>query len=134
MPDLTPPRLIPKKALTRARTLRRESTEAEKRLWALLQNRQLDGWKFRRQLAIDSYIVDFCCPAARLIVELDGGQHFERRKRYDDARTRDLQARGFKVIRFPNYEVLSATDAVAEQIARTLRDAGRTSIIPSTLT
>jgi len=64
-----PTRLIAKQPLARARTLRRESTDAEKRLWALLRNRNLDGWKFRRQVPIDSFIVDFCCIEGRLIVE-----------------------------------------------------------------
>ena len=127
MTDLTPPSLIAKVPLSRSRALRRESTEAERRLWSVLQNRQLDGWKFRRQLAIDSYIVDFCCIAARLIVEIDGEQHAERRKRYDDARTREQQARGFRVIRFSNFEVLSGTEAVGEEIGRVLSEMGRTS-------
>ena len=75
MADLTPSRVIAKQPLTRSRALRRDSTEAEKRLWAILRNRNLDGWKFRRQVPIDSFIVDFCCIGARLIVELDGEQH-----------------------------------------------------------
>lgn len=122
MADVTPPRLIDKQSLTRSRALRRDSTEAEKRLWSILQNRQLDGWKFRRQVAIDSYIVDFCCIAARLIVEIDGDQHAEKRKRYDDARTRELEARGFRVIRFWNHEVLQGTEGVGEEILKVLKE------------
>src|SRR5215469_13444586 len=121
MADLAP-RLIAKQSLTRSRALRRDSTEAEQRLWSILQNRQLDGWKFRRQVAIDSYIVDFCCVAGRLIVELDGDQHAEKRKRYDDARTRELEARGFKVIRFWNHEVLQESEGVGEEILRMLKE------------
>jgi very-short-patch-repair endonuclease len=125
MADLTPPRLVAKVPLARSRALRRDSTEAEKRLWAILQNRQLDGWKFRRQVALDSYIIDFCCSAARLIVEIDGEQHAEKRKRYDDVRTRELEARGFRVIRFWNREVLQGAEGVVERIRRILSDAGR---------
>ena len=113
--------VIARQSLTRSRALRRESTEAEKRLWSVLQNRQLDGWKFRRQVAIDSYIVDFCCVAGRVIVEIDGEQHAER-KRYDDARTRELEGCGFRVIRFWNYEVLQGLEGVGEEIARVLRE------------
>ncbi len=120
MTDLTPPRLIPKKPLARSRALRRDSTEAEKRLWSILQNRKLDGWKFRRQVPIDSFIVDLCCIRARLIIELDGEQHADARKRYDDARTRELQARGFRVLRFWNSEVLQGAEGVAEEISRML--------------
>jgi len=121
MADLTPPRLIAKKPLTRSRAMRRDSTDAEKRLWSILQNRKLDGWKFRRQVAIDSFIVDFCCIGARLIVEIDGGQHAEKQKRYDDARTRELEARGFRVLRFWNGEVSEDPESVAQEIGRILR-------------
>ena len=120
MADRPPPRLIPEVPLTRSRELRRDSTEAEKRLWSILQNRNLDGWKFRRQLAIDSFIVDFCCIAARLVIELDGEQHAGSRKRYDDARTRELQASGFRVLRFWNFEVLRETEGVVQEISRAL--------------
>jgi very-short-patch-repair endonuclease len=121
MPNLTPPRLIAKQPLARSRALRRDSTEAEKRLWAILRNRNLDGWKFRRQAPIDSFIVDFCCIESRLIVELDGGQHADARKRYDDARTRELRARGFRVLRFWNSALLQGTEGVIQEISHMLR-------------
>jgi very-short-patch-repair endonuclease len=120
MADLTPPRLIAKKSLVRSRALRRDSTDAEKRLWSILQNRKLDGWKFRRQVAIDSFIVDFCCMEARLIVELDGEQHAIVRKSYDDARTRELRALGYRVLRFWNGEVLESAEDVALEVGRML--------------
>ena len=119
MADLVPPRLIAKKPLARSRELRRDSTDAEKRLWSILQNRQLDGWKFRRQVAIDNFIEDFCSTRARLIVELDGEQHANA-QRYDDARTQQLTARGFKVLRFWNSDVLQDTGSVAHEIGRLL--------------
>ena len=121
MPDLTPLRLIAKQPLARSRALRRDSTEAEKRLRTILRNRNLNGWKFRRQFTIDSYVVDFCCIAPRLIVELDGEQHADARKRYDDARTRELRDRGFRVLRFWNSEVLQGTDGVIQEISRMLK-------------
>ena len=120
MPDLTPPRVIAKQPLARSRALRRNSTDAEKRLWPILRNRNLDGWKFRRQFQIDSFIVDFCCIEARLIVELDGGQHADKHKRYDDVRTRELKARGFRVLRFWNSEALQETEGVVQELSRML--------------
>ena len=124
MPNRTQTRLIAKQPLDRSRALRRDSTEAEKRLWAILRNRNLDGYKFRRQFTIDSYVVDFCCIAERLIIEIDGEQHADARKRYDDARTRELKARGFRVLRFWNTEVLKETEGVVQEISRML-SAGR---------
>ena len=121
MPDLTPPRLIAKQPLARSRALRRDSTEAEKRLWAILRNRNLNGWKFRRQVPIDTFIVDFCCIKAWLIVELDGGQHADEKQHYDDLRTRQLKALGFRVLRFWNREVLRQTDGVTQEISRMLK-------------
>jgi very-short-patch-repair endonuclease len=121
MPDLTPPRLIAKQPLARSRELRRDSTDAEKRLWSLLRNRNLEGWKFRRQVPIDSFIVDFCCIEARLIVELDGGQHADEKKCYDDLRTQQLKGLGFRVLRFWNSEVLQETEGVIQEIGRMLR-------------
>ena len=120
MADLTPPRLIAKKALARSRALRRDSTDAEKRLWSILQDRKLDGYKFRRQLAIGEFIVDFCCIERRLIIELDGSQHADELARYDEARTRQLVARGFRVLRLWNGEVTRDTEGVAEKIGRLL--------------
>jgi very-short-patch-repair endonuclease len=121
MPYRTPTRLIAKQPLARARTLRRDSTDAEKRLWSFLRNRNLDGWKFRRQMPIDSFIVDFCCIEARLIVELDGGQHADEKKCYDDLRSQQLKALGFRVVRFWNSEVLQEIEGVVQEIRRMLR-------------
>jgi very-short-patch-repair endonuclease len=121
MSDLTPPRLIDERPLARARILRRDSTGAEKRLWAILRNRNLEGWKFRRQMPIDSFIVDFCCIKARLIVELYGGQHADEKKCYDDLRSQQLKALGFRVIRFWNSEVMQGIEGVVQEISRMLR-------------
>jgi len=85
--------------LNRARTLRANQTESESRLWGELRCRKLQGWKWRRQTPIAPFVVDFFCPAARLVVEIDGGQHLDQVE-YDARRTRFLERRGLRVIRF----------------------------------
>src|SRR5215213_8782374 len=99
-----------------ARRLRRNQTDAERTLWFRLRDRRLGGLKFRRQVPIDHYVVDFCCESARLIVELDGGQHAEQVEK-DKARAAALEARGYLVLRFWNNEVLQNTHGVLEVIA-----------------
>ena len=84
----------------RARALRANQTSAEGRLWGELRGRKLGGWKWRRQAPIGRYIVDFYCPAARLIVELDGSHHLDQQG-YDARRTTFLEAQGLTVIRYP---------------------------------
>ena len=102
-----------------ARSLRRQSTDAERRLWYHLRNRRLLGWKFRRQLVIGNYVVDFVCLERRLVIELDGGQHADQ-VADDDRRTTFLLTRGFTVIRFWNDEMLRQTEAVLSVIATEL--------------
>jgi very-short-patch-repair endonuclease len=104
----------------RARWLRREATAAENKLWQVLRNRQVDGAKFRRQVPIDRYFADFCCHQGNLIVEVDGSQH-EEQERYDAARTAHLKARGYRVLRFTNSDVLSGIEGVVEIIREHLR-------------
>ncbi|WP_292685479.1 endonuclease domain-containing protein [Novosphingobium sp.] len=84
-------------------------TDAEKRLWSHLRGGQL-GERFTRQHPIGSFVVDFACRSARLAIELDGGQHSGNSD--DDARTRQIEARGYRVIRFWNNDVLQNTDGV----------------------
>ena len=98
-----------------ARKLRRDSTNAERTLWLRLRNRWLEGWKFRRQVSMDPYIVDFLCLDAKLVIEVDGGQHDANRAK-DEVRTRYLEGLGLRVIRFWNNEVLGNLDGVLEQI------------------
>ena len=102
-----------------ARRLRRDQTDAERTLWFRLRDRRLNGLKFRRQMPIKSYVVDFCCESARLIVELDGGQHVERSSE-DTKRTADLEAYGYLVLRFWNNDVLSNIDGVVATIVATV--------------
>jgi very-short-patch-repair endonuclease len=99
----------------RARALRRTSTEVEHELWSMLRNRKIAGCKFRRQLPIDRYFVDFACLERRLVVELDGGQHAEQVD-YDAARTEVLEACGWTVLRFWNSQVLENPRDVAVAI------------------
>jgi very-short-patch-repair endonuclease len=103
----------------KARELRRSETDAERKLWHFLRDRQLGGHKFRRQHLVGPYIADFACVERRLIVELDGGQHSEQQG-YDARRTEFLVAREFRVIRFWDNEVLTQTGAVLESILREL--------------
>jgi very-short-patch-repair endonuclease len=99
----------------RTRNLRLNQTEAEGKLWRHLRNRNLAGFKFRRQHAIGSYIADFACLEKGLLVEVDGGQHVEREEQ-DLVRTRFLEEQGFRVLRFWNHDVLTETEAVLEKI------------------
>ncbi|HEY2384328.1 MAG TPA: endonuclease domain-containing protein [Terriglobia bacterium] len=97
--------------------LRNESTAAEAVLWKCLQRRQLLGCKFRRQISIDCYIVDFYCPEKKLVIELDGDAHFSPTVDvYEERRTKFLEAQGLKVIRFENVELKENLDWVLERI------------------
>ena len=111
--------------LHRARQLRRQSTDAEHRLWCHLRNRRLGGWKFRRQHHVDRYIADFACLKARLIIELDGGQHACGQRGYDEQRDAVLRAHGFTVLRFWNDDVLQDTEAVLAEVWRVLEATGK---------
>lgn len=105
----------------RARSLRQNSTDAEQRLWYYLRDRRLLGYKFVRQQPVASYIADFACREADLIVELDGGQHAE--SAYDAERTRVLAEHGYAVLRFWNNDVLVNTDGVLSEIVGYLKKA-----------
>jgi very-short-patch-repair endonuclease len=95
-----------------ARRLRRDSTEAEKLLWRALRE-SLPGYRFRRQHPIGPFIADFACPA---VIEIDGGQH-ALQQRADSERTQQLAARGYRVLRFWNNEVLGNIEGVLATIA-----------------
>jgi very-short-patch-repair endonuclease len=103
------------KVFRHAKQLRRNQTEAEVKLWSRLRNHQLKGVGFRRQHAIGNYIVDFCAPRIKLIIELDGGHHLEQ-KEYDNKRTEFLESKGYRVLRFWNSEVIQDIEGVLRSI------------------
>ena len=97
--------------------LRKNMTDAERRLWARIRGKQLKGFQVYRQKVIGEYIVDFYCPKARLIIELDGGQHYtEEGKEKDMIRDGYLSGLGLQVLRFSDREVLTQIDGVLEKI------------------
>ena len=96
-----------------ARGLRRDSTDAERLLWRRLRDRQLGGFKFRRQATLGPYVADFLCVEARLVVEADGGQHTAEA---DAKRSAFLEAKGLRVLRFWNNEILENPEGVLETI------------------
>jgi very-short-patch-repair endonuclease len=102
------------KFIERRKKLRREMTPQEYKLWFFLKNKNL-GFKFRRQHGIGPYIVDFCCTEEKLILEIDGSQHFEA-KEYDQERTSYMQLIGFRVIRFWNNEIDTNMEGVLLRI------------------
>ena len=104
-----------------ARHLRKGATDAERKLWSALRDQQLDGFKFRRQVPIGDFIADFACLSARLIVEVDGGQHDAEREK-DAARTDWLNSRDYRVIRFWNNDVLANLEGVVRTILTALHD------------
>jgi very-short-patch-repair endonuclease len=93
-----------------AKVLRRNLTDAEKKLWLILRDRRLAGWKFRRQVPLGPYVVDFYCSRAKLIVEADGGQHADSVR--DKIRTTWLNQNGYRVKRYWNNEVLGNPEGV----------------------
>jgi very-short-patch-repair endonuclease len=99
-----------------ARQMRREPTAAEDRLWEAVRNRRLGGLKFRRQVAMGRFVLDLYCPAARLAIEVDGSVHDAQAVR-DAERTEHLNARGIRVLRFRNDEVLGDLPSVLAAIA-----------------
>jgi very-short-patch-repair endonuclease len=100
-----------------AARLRRNATEVERLVWGALRNRQLDGFKFRFQASIGPFVADFLCVEAALVVELDGGQHDAK---VDAGRTEFLEARGYRVLRFWNNEVIENLDGLLEVIRAAL--------------
>lgn len=102
----------------RRRELRRNQTDAEKAFWQQVRNQQFYGLKFFRQYSVGSYILDFYCPAIRLAVELDGGQHnLPDGMEYDEVRTAFLEGHRILVVRFWNHDVLSNIEGVLEKLS-----------------
>ncbi len=103
----------------RARELRWQMTPAEAKLWQALKGKQLDGWRFRAQHPVGRFILDFYCPARKLVVEVDGDVHAEQAER-DAERTAYLQGHGYQVLRFPNVEIEAHLPEVLEAIRQAL--------------
>ncbi|KKS65204.1 MAG: hypothetical protein UV34_C0023G0005 [Parcubacteria group bacterium GW2011_GWB1_42_6] len=101
--------------------LRREMTESERKIWFKIRKRQIKGFLFFRQKPIGNHIVDFYCPKARLIIEIDGGQHYEADNEIaDKKRDLELKGLGFQVIRFTNLEISNNIENVLENIYKIL--------------
>jgi very-short-patch-repair endonuclease len=100
--------------------MRAQPTEAEQRLWLLLRNRRFVGYKFRRQVPVGSYIADFVCYSARLIIEADGSQHAQSAR--DWKRDNELESCGFKILRLWNHDILARPDVVADAIWHALQE------------
>jgi very-short-patch-repair endonuclease len=105
--------------VVRARRLRQNQTDAERKLWTALRNRQIEGAKFVRQYPIGRYVADFVCREAMLVIEVDGGQHAE--SEADEGRTALMNMRGYSVLRFWNNEVLQNLPGCLEALSAVLR-------------
>jgi very-short-patch-repair endonuclease len=110
----------PEQSIAFARRLRRDPTDVERRVWKALRNRQIEACKFRRQVPLGTYIVDFVCIEKKLVIELDGGQHADRAA-HDERRTEWLRGEGYRVVRFWNNEVTTNFEGVLERIRLELR-------------
>lgn len=97
------------------RVLRRQMTIAERQLWYQIRDRRFLGYKFKRQYVIDYYIVDFICLEKKVVVEIDGSQH-QFQMNYDEIRTKRIESRGFRLIRFWNNDVLTRISSVLEAL------------------
>ena len=117
MTMIKPP--LPTVTLRNARKLRRDMTDAERKLWQHFRAARFDRVKFRRQHPVPPYIADFCCISARLIIELDGAQHCEK---VDAARTSYLESQGWHILRFWDNDALIQTEAVLDAIWNAISD------------
>jgi len=105
----------------RARELRKNMTEAERQLWKYIRRKQIQGKQFLRQRPIGQYIVDFYCPEAKLVIEVDGGQHFTAEdQESDQSRDAFLNGLDLRILRFNNNEVLTNIEGVVNEIERLL--------------
>ena len=123
--------LINRKSLKVFRSvLRNSSTSAEVALWVMLKSKKLEGRKFRRQYSIGRYIVDFCCPSEKLIIELDGNPHGEyHRIQKDENRDKYLGSLGFTVLRFKNRIVFQDPEYLKGEISKILNNRGISDLI-----
>ncbi|MBX9777137.1 MAG: endonuclease domain-containing protein [Xanthobacteraceae bacterium] len=117
-----PHRAISVRHRSRARALRRDMTDAETKIWQRLRAHRFMGLSFRRQLPVGPYIVDFVCLEARLIIEIDGGQHESDQAAYDAKRDAWLRSQGFRILRFWNNDVLKNLRGVLERVAEAVQE------------
>ena len=114
-----------------SRSLRANMTDAEQVLWQRIRRKQIQGVQFYRQKPLLAFIVDFYCPTAKLVIELDGSQHFtEEHQTKDQERDAALTGLGLRVLRFDNRQVLLETDAVLEMIDKIVKDRARANSNP----
>ena len=126
----TPTWKVPSRLRSNARALR-NSTDAERILWSELRDHRLNGASFRRQVPIATYIADFVCHAAKLVIELDGGQHFsDAQEAVDARRSAIIEAKGFRVLRFSNHDVMTNRVGVLETIATAIGASTPTLTLP----
>lgn len=105
----------------RRQVLRNNLTEPERRLWYFLRNKNLKGYKFRRQYGVGNFILDFYCPKLRLAIELDGDTHYtDIAKTRDSSRDQFLAIKGIVVVRFTNHDVMSNIEGVMERLSQYL--------------
>jgi very-short-patch-repair endonuclease len=129
--EKTPVWKVSSKLRSNARALRKNSTDAERILWSELRDHRLNGASFRRQVPIKSFIADFVCHAAKLVIELDGGQHFsDQAEQADAARSAAIEAHGFFVLRFSNQDVMTNRAGVLETIAAIIAERTPTLTLP----
>jgi very-short-patch-repair endonuclease len=122
---------VTSKLRSNARALRKNSTGAERILWSELRDHRLNGASFRRQVPIKNFIADFVCHAAKVVIELDGGQHFsDQAEQADAARSAVIEAQGFSVLRFSNRDVMTNRAGVLETIATTVAARAPTMALP----
>jgi very-short-patch-repair endonuclease len=127
----TPAWNVSNKLRSNARELRKNSTDAERILWSELRDHRLNGIGFRRQVPIKNYIADFACHAAKLVVELDGAQHVsDQAEQADAARSAVIEARGFRILRFGNHDVMTNRAGVLETIAAAVAERVPTPALP----
>jgi very-short-patch-repair endonuclease len=122
---------ISSKLRANARALRKNSTDAERILWSGLRDHRLGGFGFRRQVPIANYVADFICHTAKLVIELDGGQHFSASGEQADAkRSAVMEANGFPVLRLSNHDVMTNRNGVLETIAAAIAASSPTLTLP----
>jgi very-short-patch-repair endonuclease len=129
--EKTPTWKVSSRLRSNARALRKNSTDAERILWSELRGHRLNGASFRRQVPIKNFIADFVCHAAKLVIELDGGQHFsDDAERADASRSAIIEAQGFRVLRFSNHDAMTNRAGVLETIAAAVAKRAPTLTLP----